>query len=90
MDADAQAPAGPLRDSRSPLSSSASAAPAAAPAGDGAKLKPAFLMEITKIGDNEAEIRWVVKNFSRLEDEEVESEPFVLGGIKWYPHSSLR
>lgn len=73
-----------LSSSRAALTSSSSGAPAspAAAAVDAGK-KPVFLLELIKFGDNEAEIKWVVKNFSRLEDEEVESEPFILGGIKW-------
>lgn len=75
----------PITSLRTSLTSSSSG-PSSQPAssGDLTRQKPVFLLELIKFGDNEAEIKWVVKNFSRLEDEEVESEPFILGGIKWY------
>jgi hypothetical protein len=53
-----------------------------------------FLFELTKFGDYEAEVRWTVRNFSRLMDEEVESEPFQVGGIRWrlimFPRGNLK
>lgn len=72
-----------LSNSRAALTSSSSGAPTSPVAAGDALKKPVFMLELIKFGDNEAEIKWVVKNFSRLEDEEVESEPFILGGIKW-------